>query len=473
MLDSKNMRQISILILTIGLLTSCNDWLDIEPKTEVDEAKLFKKAEGYSQALNGIYLNMTKNELYGKNLTYHFIEALSQSVETGTSETLQNVSDYNYADAGIQNVVNNIWQNSFNTILNCNNLIDNIRQTELEFDEKEIILGEALTARAIIHFDLLRLFAPTLDKDPDFQIMPYKKHKSLDLQPMEKSSVIMQKVIGDLKEASGLLIGLDSITTVKNNYRRVSDRFKTGTGYDEGRGYKLNYYATQAFLARAFAYNNQLKEAYEIAIKLKEHTLFSYNTQNELKIDLDKRDVKLSKDIMFALYAKNYALYYNQLVITSSLPYSIKDIGSIFPEDEKSDYRYQYLMQIDANNNAICLKHLESEDVEINKNNRAIIPLIRMSEMEYIICEYLANNLQVAEAVKVFNEFRLARGLIKELEEDIEPGLFMKELIRDARKEFMMEGQLWFFYKRLNANIQIDEEIIEVNENYVLPQPTV
>ena len=55
------------------LLAGSCDWLEVSPSNEVNEEDLFAKGSGYRNALNGIYLNMSDNSLYGRNLSYGFI----------------------------------------------------------------------------------------------------------------------------------------------------------------------------------------------------------------------------------------------------------------------------------------------------------------------------------------------------------------------------------------------------------------
>ena len=57
-------------------LTSCNDWLDVEPSTEVDKGQMFKNEDGYADALSGVYVNMTGNNLYGKNMSWYGVELM-------------------------------------------------------------------------------------------------------------------------------------------------------------------------------------------------------------------------------------------------------------------------------------------------------------------------------------------------------------------------------------------------------------
>ena len=45
-------------------LTSCSDFLDVDPKTEIREDKMFNNESGYKEALIGSYMLMGTPTLY-------------------------------------------------------------------------------------------------------------------------------------------------------------------------------------------------------------------------------------------------------------------------------------------------------------------------------------------------------------------------------------------------------------------------
>ncbi|MDD5894991.1 MAG: hypothetical protein PUC79_01675, partial [Prevotellaceae bacterium] len=58
------------------LMASCNDWLDVNPSTEVDKSQIMSSEAGFADAVSGVYVNMTSDELYGKNLTWYGVELM-------------------------------------------------------------------------------------------------------------------------------------------------------------------------------------------------------------------------------------------------------------------------------------------------------------------------------------------------------------------------------------------------------------
>lgn len=66
--DMKTFLYISL----VGSLTfsfcSCSEWLDVQPKTEVKQDKMFESESGFKDALIGCYMLMGESSLYGHDL---------------------------------------------------------------------------------------------------------------------------------------------------------------------------------------------------------------------------------------------------------------------------------------------------------------------------------------------------------------------------------------------------------------------
>ena len=163
----------SILAVLTLMSTSCS-WLDITPADTVVEEELFQEATGFHNAINGLYNSMSDSELYGRELSYGFVEVLSQNYVNGSKAYIKGISTYSayyplftfdYTKEGVQQIIEGIWKKAYFTIANANNIIENIDDlTPDKFkygqEEKNLIKGEALAIRAMMHFDMLRLFAP-------------------------------------------------------------------------------------------------------------------------------------------------------------------------------------------------------------------------------------------------------------------------------------------------------------------------
>ena len=72
-----------------------------------------------------------------------------------------------------------MWDAAWNIIANCNNLAQQVENedTLLFYDrthERDMIFAEAIALRAYMHFDLLRIYAPSLLMNPgERTFIPY------------------------------------------------------------------------------------------------------------------------------------------------------------------------------------------------------------------------------------------------------------------------------------------------------------
>ena len=96
----------------------------------------------------------------------------------------------------------------------------------------------------------------------------------------------------------------------------------------------------------------------------------------------------------------------------------------------------------------------------------SLVPLIRLSEM-YLIAMETATTLQEANGFyKIYME---DRGVIAS---DLNQSQLNDEILKEYRREFFGEGQMFFTYKRLGAKRMLWKSDREVGEkDYILPLP--
>ena len=120
--------KIYLFILAVVLFSSCNDWLTVTPQNKTQEDDLFKTGDGYRVALNGLYQQMSENSLYGQELTWGFMSVLSQNYvyDNLKSQRYKDAGAYEYGTSGCSSIIDGIWRKLYNTIANCNNLLQRI-----------------------------------------------------------------------------------------------------------------------------------------------------------------------------------------------------------------------------------------------------------------------------------------------------------------------------------------------------------
>ena len=142
-----------------------------------------------------------------------------------------------------------------------------------------------------------------------------------------------------------------------------------------------------------------------------------------------------------------------------------------------NDYRLKYLMEdkiLEAFNRPTCIKFVKPEisSDETEGEQGIIAPMIRMSEMYYYVCEYLMD-IDLDAAKTELQKLRDARNAKETLIAN-SAAYLENIIINDARREFMFEGQMFYFYKRLNRPV-IDESgnYTMTAKDFVLPLPDV
>lgn len=490
--------KIMVLALLLGLVSmfqSCSSWLDIMPEAQVNDEKMFSTQQGFKDVLNGIYITASSEKLYANNLLFGFVDALAQYYEIPDEEhEFAKVAKYEYKDVEVSPKIDEMWLELYFCIANCNILLERLEEVGPTFFEDErvyyVMHGEALALRAFFHFDLLRLWAPSYKKDPNYMAIPYITAYSNKISPQYTVAEVIDSVIVDLKAAALDLKDhdpiFDPIYQVESNGASPADMYmwtQPMPDRDEFlsyRGYRMNYYAVNALLARVYAYKQDKKNAYDYAKIVLESGVFKFTNYWEITNAVEYRNRILRPEIIFGFNVPQmtdiYDPYSPLWSFNQNSWLTIKNRGAIF-QSSPNDYRLNYLMEdevLASFDRASCIKFVEPENSNdlTESDYGTIAPMIRISEMYYYVCEYLMDtDFEAAKAE--LQKLRDARNA-KEVLTATTAYELQEVIINDARREFMAEGQMFYFYKRLGHNV-IDESgsYSMKDEDFVLPLPDV
>ena len=149
-----------IYVLMFLMSTSCSEWLDVAPESEVKADKLYETETGFKDALIGVYIGMIDRNAYGMNLSWGALEFLAGQYQAPNGEYGQ-FQKYNYKHKTSKTLIYNIWKKQYNLISEINFLLKSLNKNPrvLNSTTLNIIKGEALALRAMLHFDIMRLFA--------------------------------------------------------------------------------------------------------------------------------------------------------------------------------------------------------------------------------------------------------------------------------------------------------------------------
>ena len=154
------MTRIILYSFILYLCSSCtNNFLDKQPSFATTNNKLLESAQGIKSALNGCYSQLQSQYYYGRNFIL-IQETFTDNAKLSNKNVGHFSSFYSWSVTANNEELSQLWAIAYNIIININAILPAAeKNTHLKQSEKDIIKGEALTLRAIIYYDLVRLFA--------------------------------------------------------------------------------------------------------------------------------------------------------------------------------------------------------------------------------------------------------------------------------------------------------------------------
>lgn len=423
---------------------SCgNDWLNLDPSTEIDTETSIQKLLDIEFTLNGIYSTMQSSDAYSGRLIYYGdvtgddMQACSATKRTGNYYLFNFTKDSNPTSH---------WSYLYAIIQNCNIILMNIDKLTIEDSDKSYrddLKGQALALRGMAMFDLLRFFCYPYMKDNGASMgVPIVKDLS-DINSKPARSTVAkcyEEVTTDLDNATKLL----------------------GETFSKG---KINKWGAYTLLSRAYLYIGKNSEAFNAATAA---------------IDGAKsNDYKLwsNKDYPTAWASDASALNPGEVLfelvnLTSDSP-GKESMGYLSSYDGYADLSvtasFYKLMRSDPNDvrNKLIIVDEDKEFAFVNKYQPqegenitdANIPLIRLSEAY----------LNAAEAaVKMGNKNDDAVKYLDPIVSRANPDNTVKgttitldRVLEERRKEFFDEGHRMFDVIRNGRTVKRIDTIVK------------
>lgn len=450
-----------ILLISIpSLLFGC-DLLNVNPKGEVMDEDIFRSQSGYEDALYGIYAELgTIEHLYSGYMLW-LPEVLSINVRS-SEMALQNMSVGVWTKDNAPAVRRGIWASAYTTINHINNILAHIEKGgENEFQETPLFKGEALGLRAMLHFDLLRLYAAPewAPESVKATAIPYVSKYSFSITKFSSLDEIYEKIIADLKEAERLLAQDEILLpAVRSNGSKG--------GFSSCRIIHMNLYAVQALLARVYWFRNDLKNAALYAEKVISSNKFSFRDKSAF-VQPDNGTLDL-KETIFGLYSTvsniNNARAYG-LTGTGSTFRLVEDWDNLYNDGSASsgsDYRFSAWFENSTFKYLVNNIFIEGQ-TSYTGNSIIGINLFRLPEMYYIMAESMLKS-NPAEATKYYDQVITTRGL--DSFKDAGLTVSQENISKERRKEYFGQGLYWSDMKRLGKDIKATVSITLSGSDY-------
>lgn len=475
-------------------VTSCKKYLDVRSKSEVVENDMFSNEEGFTDAMAGVYYTMSGSSLYGDKLTMSFMDVIAHRYDILSENNVIGNSNYAFTNSNgpnyygtaayyttstISNIISNIWDSMYYSIANVNNILLNIdaHKSVFQGNDYNLIKGEALGLRGFLHFDLLRMFGQPYLTGADSANIPYVTIFTAGrITPLYTTEAVTDSAIADLNAAAILLKG-DNLQSTSDVNDWLNDR-----------KFHFNALAVEATLARIYLYKGDQTNALLHANNVINSGELQFVSQANLSGNVSGSgapiDYSCTPEQIFSLNVINftlttsapyqyfYAAYiYNPLANDcASYPGDIENLENIYETATggATDFRYLYLWsKIPYSPTGIGQPQKLSQQNAVTPND---MPIIRLPEMYYIAAECGGPVAGLA----ALNKVRENRGL-KDLPSGLDQATFQNEIFKEYQKEFYCEGQLFYYYKRLNLPNMVDCDNITLFPTtggvYVFPLP--
>lgn len=445
------MKKINLYILAfffLGMMACSEDFLDEAPSSSGDAATSILTEQDAKVMMNGIMRNMTSSSYLGRDFIVYGTVRGGDIAVVSRGRGLDGL--YAFDHSPTTGSYSGFWNSIYNSILQANNLIVNIEKLQDEGIEGNFdnVKGQALTARAMMYFDLVRLYG-----------QPYTMNKStwgvpnvtepLDAAAQPLRATVEEnynQILSDLNEAAPLLS-----KSVSNGY--------------------INYYTNAALKARVYLsmgedrYAEALSAAEEV-IHSSEYALYNNNEWvNSWKSQFGKESI-----FELAMYPSegdlgnsSLSIYFRRQGHGSS-----SAIGQFLASDyylyrlaeDPDDVRWGILDYDELGEDHLGAIYKYSGSIDLEGDGKATvtavnIKVIRLSEV-YLIAAEAALPTDKEKAAEYLNAIRSrAPNLAPADERTIDLDMILEE----KSKELLSEGQQYFDMLRLNRPITFNDDL--------------
>lgn len=449
----KTIKYIISAIACVVLLSSCEDFLDMQPSNAVNASSAIKTTDDAQTAINGVMRAMTSSSYYGRDFFLYGDAKGGDLTIYAQGRGRDNLYAFNHsATSGSYSA---FWSRGFYCIMQLNNLIENISALQAEgktgFDD---YLGQAYTLRALINFDLVRLYG-----------LPYNYDKTSYGVP-----AITETLSADAKPLRA---------TVAENYAQIVSDLKTAEPLMKkvARNGYVSYYANKALQAKVYLYMEDYSASLAAAKDVIDSKVYKLYENDEWVASWTK---KFGSESIFELGMNTesdlgsgslgyYYMAFHKNDIQAAMgwflasDYFLDRLG-----EDADDVRWgvmdedEYYSTTGNHRLGACYKYMGDVDLSGAGNENATtvnIKVIRLSEIYLIAAEAALHSSAAKDAAEYLNAVRKRSP---NLAPATESTVSDKMILDERSKEFYGEGQRFFEMIRLNQTIEFNDDFQDV-----------
>jgi hypothetical protein len=434
-------------LLIIGL-SACEDFLDKAPQDQISKEEALNDIFSVELALNGAYNLLGEGAYYGEFFPL-YADLAGGNLKLGSDITAADENNYRPVYGfSLQPDLSSPAIRAYPEMYEVLNAVNNIINTVPALPDgtearRNAVLGQALTLRALIHFDLLRLYAQPYIFSEDAShpgVVLLERSPSVENE-LSRASVheVYQQIVTDLERAITLLPAFSN-------------------------PYRISAEAAQALLARVYLYASEWSRAASMSGEVINSGLVSLASTAEYP-QIWQNGYRATEHIFrLDMSAPVQNLIAGVLGVGAPRPaLSLsRDLRELYSE---TDVRRPGIMMLeDINGDWLSAKY------PFRVNTASDIPVLRLSEVYLIRAEAYAR-LQRPELAQADLDVIRERA-DPDFEGEILRGeALLEAILQERRKELAVEGHYLFDLNRTGRDVVREDCPPEVNCDLSYPDP--
>ncbi|MDN3665821.1 RagB/SusD family nutrient uptake outer membrane protein [Algibacter miyuki] len=416
----KSIIKIFIMVpMLFATLSSCSDYLDLEPKNNLIQQEFWKNKEQVSSAVAGCYASMNQSGFTDRVLKWGELRAEMMVSGSGGLENI--MRNYMLPSDGLTN-----WSTFYATINYCNLVLefaDGAQELDQTFSIAELktFKAEAITIRSLAYLILVKNF-----KEVPL-VLTATSTNQIDFYPAKNTEQeILSQIISDLTLAvEDLNIG-----------------YSQSTAHDKGR---MTKGAALAILTDAYLWNEQYTECIDAAQDLMDlgryslvngdewfNSIFFEGNSDEGIFELQFSDISTTIRNSFQVANLNYVAYQGMSELFREFPDDVRGHLGTFDRENSAVFKYagvdetgEYRGSDEFYNNFIFYRYAD---------------IILMQAEAYILSEDKKDLDAAYELISSVHE----RAVSVPLDVSKDESSLLEALLLERQKELAFEGKRWY-----------------------------
>ncbi|MDR2950432.1 MAG: RagB/SusD family nutrient uptake outer membrane protein [Prevotella sp.] len=428
-----------LIVISTVLLQSCGDFLDSSPHISIDDDTAIKDVKSAIGGVTGAYDAMTQVDSYGRNFSV-FGDVFTDNVQISPTNSNRFTGEAAWSWTSSNTDYRDYWTRSYQVINRVNNIIN--ASIAGDPDQIDQLLGESYAIRALIHFDMVRLFAQDyrFTADQSHLGIPYIKAHDPKGQPSRNTvAEVYTNILSDMEEAAKRIKVLRGIS-LENPLAKPYGTAPYTISPDVVNAIYARIYLTMGNYAKAKEYAELLIPKYSLVSNEDYASIWTELYSSESIFTMSNSEIDyLSTNSLGYIYVESG---YGDLLVSPTLYalYADNDIRkSLVVNGTAASKKNNLYMQGKY-------PYTRGRPGLDNPN------LIRVSEMYLIAAEAAARTGNEPIARKYLDNIR-QRAIPTAPASTATGQALIDEILLEKRKELAFEGQYFYDLKRLHLDI--------------------